>query len=1463
MRTTFLALALAGSTAAAQTVEVLSRADPPSLAGTGAADTVLVSPDDRTVYVATTMPVLGPPVSSGRTLYAYDVAPGVLSVVAGNATPRAVSADGRVLVVETTDSGLVGDTVWQQVVAIEPATGARWLVSHAAANPLQPTNGPCRVAAVSADGRFVLYDTTGTDVVPGQVDPSTTTYDVFLYDRTTGSNTLVSGAGTQASSYGSYAWGLSGDGRFATFGLGITLGGGIADAMLWDRETGSRQVVNHLPGSPQSAGGQGVRPAVSADGAWVVFGSNAGALIASPVPIPFSVFLFERATSLVSLVSHAAGSPGTAANGISTAGLVSPDGGTVAYASSATNLVAGQTDTNGGDDAFVFDRATDTTRLLSHAAGAATLTANAPIEATSIALSAAYVTFRSSASDLVAGQADGNGAEDLFAAELGADVVRLLSHRTGSSVASGNAPVEAASTSASGWTSAFVTAASDLTADADANGATDPFLAHPGIDETVRLTLQDPARPRRTGNDRSTLVADQLGDPSSSRTSRDGRFAVFTSDATDLVPGQLDDAGSTDVFLHDRALARVTLVSRAAFLPAQAVGGVLPSVSADGRFVAFVSGSSQIVAGQVDPGATADVFLFDRLSGTSTLVSHAVGSALTAGDSWSFSNALSADGAFVAFGSRATNLVAGQVDTNRKMDVFVFERATGAVTLLSHAPGAPLVAGSDTSDLPTISADGQLVGFYSFAPDLVAGQADTNLTTDAFLADRTSGEVRLVSHRHGAPLVAASSSSGTAVVSADGSRVGFFSRADDVVAGQVNAPNSSNIFLHDRGAGANSMVTHVHGSPHAGANQHADWFSLSADGRFVGYRSTATDLVAGQIDGNGGEDVFLYDAASGTNRLVSHAFGSAATAANAPSPPLPTYYHSPPGMSADGRRVAFASGASDIVPGGLPRISMYLFDAETGGSSLASPGPQGAQAQDVFLTAAYVSGDGNFVLFEAYGGEDLVEGDTNGTGDVFQFGPVHTQADLGVTMTDSADPVATGRGFSYALSVANVGTTPATGAVLTVTLPAGVSFTGATPGLPACVEAAGVVRCALGSLAAGASVPVTVHVTADTASGVLTCSAQVVATEPDIDRSNDAAVETTAVAPADLALAMTGPSPPAPAGVAYAYTLAIRNDGPSAATGITLTDALPAGLAFVSSTPGPPACVHAAGVFGCDAGTLPPGGSFSAVLEVLPAAHTAVTNEATVAATSHDPDLANNVARVTTALAPGFGVELAHGSVLGRDLAALPGPSVHMDRFRLARPAYTSWEVTVDGASGDLSGAGTAIALERLAPDASTPLQSASLSGIGQGVRLAVENATGEAVADEVVRVRSTGCALDCGADDVYRIGARETTASIPRFNNSASQVTVLLLQNRDPSAIEGHVWFWSPEGTLLASRTVALAPRGSLVLATAALPGLAGASGSVTITHDGGYGALAGKAVALEPATGFAFDAPLTVRPH
>jgi hypothetical protein len=200
--------------------------------------------------------------------------------------------------------------------------------------------------------------------------------------------------------------------------------------------------------------------------------------------------------------------------------------------------------------------------------------------------------------------------------------------------------------------------------------------------------------------------------------------------------------------------------------------------------------------------------------------------------------------------------------------------------------------------------------------------------------------------------------------------------------------------------------------------------------------------------------------------------------------------------------------------------------------------------------------------------------------------------------------------------------------------------------------------------------------------------------------------------------------------------------------------------------------------------------------------------------------------------------------------------------FVLAQAAYSSWEVVVDEASGDLGAGATGPALERLASDLSTVVQTSSPVGAGFARSLRWQNSTA-LPRDEYVRVRATGCTTACGPDDVYRVRAYETTVRVPRFNTAGGQGTVLFLQNVGTAPLAGTAFFWAPGGALLGSQAIAVNPRALQVLNAATVPGVAGTSGSITITHDGRHGDLAGKAVSIDPGPGFAFDTPFVTRPR
>jgi hypothetical protein len=219
--------------------------------------------------------------------------------------------------------------------------------------------------------------------------------------------------------------------------------------------------------------------------------------------------------------------------------------------------------------------------------------------------------------------------------------------------------------------------------------------------------------------------------------------------------------------------------------------------------------------------------------------------------------------------------------------------------------------------------------------------------------------------------------------------------------------------------------------------------------------------------------------------------------------------------------------------------------------------------------------------------------------------------------------------------------------------------------------------------------------------------------------------------------------------------------------------------------------------------------------------------------------------------------ELVNGSDQLHDLGGPPLPDE--DWYTLGQAPFSSYEAVADATSGDI---GPTMALDRV-DSGGAILQSSQAVGIGYTRSLRWANLTGSPVNNEFIRAMSSGCTTNCGPEDVYRIRFTETTYAIPRYNNFGTQVTVLLLQNPTNYVITGTVYFWDATGAQVASSTFNLPAKNTLVLNTSTVPGANGTSGAVTVAHDGRYGDLAGKTVALEPATGFSFDSPMLPRIH
>jgi hypothetical protein len=170
--------------------------------------------------------------------------------------------------------------------------------------------------------------------------------------------------------------------------------------------------------------------------------------------------------------------------------------------------------------------------------------------------------------------------------------------------------------------------------------------------------------------------------------------------------------------------------------------------------------------------------------------------------------------------------------------------------------------------------------------------------------------------------------------------------------------------------------------------------------------------------------------------------------------------------------------------------------------------------------------------------------------------------------------------------------------------------------------------------------------------------------------------------------------------------------------------------------------------------------------------------------------------------------------------------------------------------------------VERLAADNVTVLQGGSpVSPGGTSLSMRWENAVSLPVASQHLRISAGTCGGSCGVEDVYRVRVWDTTLRLARFNNSATQTTVVILSNPSDAPVSGHVNFWSGAGALLRSHPFTVAAHGTSVTNSSTLTGVQGQSGTVTVSHDAPHGKLNGKAVALEPATGFTFDSVIQPR--
>ena len=647
----------------------------------------------------------------------------------------------------------------------------------------------------------------------------------------------------------------------------------------------------------------------------------------------FNTSLFAQTTQLLS-VPDATQATADSGSGDSITPIFSADGRYVLFASTANNLIVIGTNTPIPSVApaplnvYLRDRVNSTTTLISvNSSGTGGGNDNSwPV---AISTNGQYVLFESAASNLVAG--DTNKSTDIFIRDLIHGQTLLVSLRSNGVI--GNRDSSGSAMTPDGRYVAFLSSASTLVAN-DTNGIPDVFVRDLQSSNTVLVSVG--ARSVSASAQPSIISPD---------ISSDGRYVVFTSVGTNLVPGVLT---TNEIYLRDLVAGTTVWASSAA---TQAVWNAFGNsksasfnyiLSRDGRFVSYQASPAN--------GTTGIILRYDALTALTDII-HTNALSLPLGNIRSLD--MTPDGRFVAF-IASTN---GPPATNSS--VFVWDAQSGSTTMASGDLNGQVPSNSICA-WPVLDSTGQYVAFLSVGSGLVSNtvSADFHL----YRRDLQAASTVLIdsdTNNAGSLLNTAPIPS----FSADGQLVAFESSDAKLVSRDSN--RSLDIFVRNMGGNANELISvraPALPSNSPNAPNTLSLFSVSSDGRFVAFSTDAENVLSN--DTNGCRDVVVRDLLLGTNLLVS------ANTNNFPANNLSTA----PVISGDGRFVAFTSTANDLVPGDSNKaLDVFLRDLQTGVTTLISVKTNSAGPGNKDSFSPLISADGRFVLFHSFA-TDLAPG---------------------------------------------------------------------------------------------------------------------------------------------------------------------------------------------------------------------------------------------------------------------------------------------------------------------------------------------------------------------------------------------------------------------------------------------------------------------------------------------------------